>query len=216
MKISNETKIGALTAVSITLLLLGYNFLKGKDLFAHSKKIYAVFKNVEGMEVSNAVRINGLQIGAVSEISETDKDLSGIVVTISSEKRHSYSKKFRCNYQFRSDQFISIVISKGDATDYLGDGDTIATQNKLSLMSQVEKNIDPIVAKLNGTLQSLDSLVQVVGSLFDPKAKNNFTAIFAHLATSSASLEKLLNAETSALAAYVESCGQFYRKSCKK
>jgi len=42
--------------------------------------------------------------------------------------------------------------------------------------------------------------VEVVGSLFDPKVKNNFTAIFAHLATSSASLEKLLNSENGALA----------------
>jgi phospholipid/cholesterol/gamma-HCH transport system substrate-binding protein len=30
MKISNETKIGALAAVSIALLILGFNFLKGK------------------------------------------------------------------------------------------------------------------------------------------------------------------------------------------
>jgi hypothetical protein len=30
MKISNETKIGALTAIAITLLVLGFNFLKGK------------------------------------------------------------------------------------------------------------------------------------------------------------------------------------------
>ncbi|MEJ0080536.1 MAG: hypothetical protein WDM78_06170 [Puia sp.] len=44
MKISNETKSGALTSISIVLLILGYNFLKGKDLFSHSKKVYAVFK----------------------------------------------------------------------------------------------------------------------------------------------------------------------------
>src|SRR5215470_6843800 len=86
MKISNETKIGALTAVSITLLLLGYNFLKGKELFSHNKDIYAVFNNVEGMDVSNAVRINGLQVGTVTAIGEADKDLSGIVVTITLKK----------------------------------------------------------------------------------------------------------------------------------
>lgn len=200
MKISNETKIGALTAVSITLLLLGYNFLKGKDLFAHSKKIFAVFRNVEGMEVSNAVRINGLQVGAVSDINETDKDMSGIVVTITLKKDINIPKNSTAIISSGLISSSSIVITKGDATDNLKDGDTVATQNKLSLVSQVEKNIDPIVAKLNGTLQSLDSLVEVVGGLFDPKVKNNFTAIFAHLAASSASLEKLLNSENSILA----------------
>jgi phospholipid/cholesterol/gamma-HCH transport system substrate-binding protein len=72
--------------------------------------------------------------------------------------------------------------------------------NKLNLVSQVEKNIDPIVAKLNGTLQSLDSLVEVVGSMFDPKAKNNFSSILTHLAISSASLQYWLNEKTGALA----------------
>jgi phospholipid/cholesterol/gamma-HCH transport system substrate-binding protein len=200
MKISNETKIGALTAVSITLLLLGYNFLKGKDLFAHSKKIYAVFKNVEGMEVSNAVRINGLQVGAVADINETDKDMSGIVVTISMKKDIHIPKNSVAVINSGLISSSSVLISKGDASDFLADGDTIATQSKLSLLSQVEKNIDPIVAKLGSTLQSLDSLVKVVGGLFDPKVKNNFTAIFAHLASSSVSLEKLLNAENSELA----------------
>ncbi|HEX4851499.1 MAG TPA: mammalian cell entry protein, partial [Puia sp.] len=91
------------------------------------------------------------------------------------------------------------VISKGDATEFLSNGDTISTQDKLNLVSQVEKNIDPIVARLNGTLESLDSLIQVVGQLFDPRLKNNFTSIFTHLASSSASLEKLLNTENGAL-----------------
>src|SRR6516162_5612241 len=86
MKISNETKIGALTAIAITLLIMGFNFLKGKDLFARSWKIYALFKNVEGLEESNAVKINGLQIGTIFKIDATDKDLRGIVVTLSMKK----------------------------------------------------------------------------------------------------------------------------------
>src|ERR1700730_17008065 len=169
MKISNETKIGALTAVSITLLLLGYNFLKGKDLFAHTKKIYAVFKNVEGLEPSNAVRINGMQIGSVVEINETDKDLSGIVVLINLKKDIHIPKNSVAVINQGLINSSSIVISKGDATEYLNDGDTIATQDKLSLMSQVEKGINPIIAKLGSTLQGLDSLVSAVGSMFDPK-----------------------------------------------
>lgn len=34
MKISNETKIGILAAFAITLLILGFNFLKGKAFLA--------------------------------------------------------------------------------------------------------------------------------------------------------------------------------------
>jgi len=76
MKISNETKIGVMAVVAVTGLILGFNFLKGSSLFQHTKKLYAVFDNVEGMEVSNAVQINGLTIGSVSAINESDKDLT--------------------------------------------------------------------------------------------------------------------------------------------
>ena len=92
MKISNETKIGALTAIAIALLILGFNFLKGKDLFEHSKKFYAVFKSVEGLENSNAVKIKGLEVGSVYAIRPIDKNVDGIVVTISMKKEVNIPK----------------------------------------------------------------------------------------------------------------------------
>jgi phospholipid/cholesterol/gamma-HCH transport system substrate-binding protein len=209
MKISNETKIGALTAIAITVLILGFNFLKGKEVLQRTQKIYAVFKNVEGMDVSNSVRINGLQIGTVTKINEADKDISGIVVTITLKKDVNIPKNSVAVINSGLISSSSIVITKGDAAEYLNNGDTIATQNRLNLVSQVEKNIDPIVAKLNGTLESLDSLVEVVGSMFDPRAKNNFSSILAHLAASSASLQYLLNERTGALAQTLNNVDSF-------
>jgi len=44
MKISNETKIGALTAIAIVLLVLGFNFLKGKTFFGDSHTLYAKYR----------------------------------------------------------------------------------------------------------------------------------------------------------------------------
>src|ERR1700722_7871533 len=199
MKISNETKIDVLTSIYITLLILGFNFLKGTSLFSHTKKIYAVFKNVESMEVSNAVVINGFSIGNISDIHETDKDVTGILITITLKKDVRIPKNSVAVVNPGIITSTNIVINRGDATDYLKDGDTIETKEKQGLLSQVQDNINPIVAKLGGTLQSLDSLVEVVGTLFDPKTKNNFSSIFTHIAASSASLEVMLNGQTGAL-----------------
>ena len=209
MKISNETKIGVLAEIDITLLILGFNFLKGKEVFAQKKRIYAIFKNVEGMEVSNAVRIQGLQIGTVYAINESDKDMHGIVVTINLKKDVHIPKNSIATINSGLISSSYIVITKGDASDYLDNGDTLQTHDKLTLVSQVEKNIDPIVSRLNNTLESLDSLVQVIGSMFDPKTKNNFQAIFGHLAATSASLEKLLNTENGALASSLNNINSF-------
>jgi hypothetical protein len=65
MKISGETKVGALTAVAITLLVLGFNFLKGKNLSTKDTKLYAVFTDVKGLSNSNPVIVNGKQVGTV-------------------------------------------------------------------------------------------------------------------------------------------------------
>src|SRR5215475_8677444 len=87
MKISNETKIGVMAVVALAALILGFNYLKGSSLFEHTKKLYARFDNVEGLEVSNAVQVNGLTIGSITAINESDRDLSrGVVVTITLKK----------------------------------------------------------------------------------------------------------------------------------
>ncbi len=38
MKINNEIKVGILTIVALALLVVGFNFLKGKDLFNSNPK----------------------------------------------------------------------------------------------------------------------------------------------------------------------------------
>src|SRR5215218_8124270 len=86
MKINNETKVGALTALAITLLILGFNFLKGKSLFKTGNFIYAKFKNTKGIMVSNPVYINGLQVGSVYELKEANKNLDTIIVAIKLNK----------------------------------------------------------------------------------------------------------------------------------
>ncbi|HVY73606.1 MAG TPA: MlaD family protein [Puia sp.] len=200
MKIANETKIGALATVAITLLILGFNFLKGKNAFEHSKKIYAVFKSVEGLETSNMVKIKGLAVGSVYDISPIDKDMEGIRVTINMKKDVHIPKNSVALIDAGLIGSASIIIQKGDATEFLKDGDTISTSAKETLLSEVQSNLSPVVSRLSGTLESLDSLIEVIGQMFDPNVKNNFSTIFANLARSSASLQVLLNDRTGALA----------------
>jgi phospholipid/cholesterol/gamma-HCH transport system substrate-binding protein len=200
MKVTNETKIGALTSIAIVLLILGFNFLKGKDLFSHSKKIYAIFKNVEGLELSNTVLIKGLNVGNVYAIKATDKNIDGILVTISMKQDVNIPKNSVAMINGGLINSSNIIIKKGDAAEYLQDGDTLITLEKGSILNEFQASLNPVLITLNSTLGSVDSLIQVVGSMFNPAVKNNFTAIIANLARSSASLQVMLNDKTSSLA----------------
>ena len=81
MKINNETKIGVLAVVGVVLLVLGFNFLKGNNLFKKENRLFAVYQNVQGLAKSNPVVINGLQIGRIESL-DGGKDMKQILVTV--------------------------------------------------------------------------------------------------------------------------------------
>jgi len=210
MKISNEFKIGVLAVVAVAGLMLGFNYLKGSSVFHHNKKIYAVFDNVDGLDLSNSVSINGLQIGTVSAINESDQDLArGIVVTISLKKDVHIPHNSVGVINSGLLNSASIVINKGDDTQFLQDGDTLQTKKKSNLLAQVQESVNPVILKLGGTLTSLDSLIQAIGTMFDPRLKGNISATIANLAASTAQLQILLNAQTGALAQSLKNVNTF-------
>jgi phospholipid/cholesterol/gamma-HCH transport system substrate-binding protein len=200
MKISNETKIGALAAIAITMLILGFNFLKGKNLLKKKDNLYAVFSKIEGLNSSDAVRINGLQVGTVSSMDERDANLSGIVVTMHITKNVNIPDNSFATIAANPLGSASINITLGSSAKYVEDGDTLSANSSSGLLESLQGALGPAVDKVNGTLQSLDSLLEVVGSMFDPKTKNNFNAIVANLTASTNSLNTLLNSQTGALA----------------
>jgi len=184
--------------------------LKGSSVFNHNKKLYAIFDNVEGMDVSNPVMINGLQIGNVSAINESDQDLTrGIVVTIALKKDVHIPKNSIGVINSGLLNSASVVITKGDDTQFLQDGDTLLTKRKSNLLAQVQESINPVILKLGGTLTSLDSLIRAISTMFDPRLKGNINATIANLAASTAQLQILLNAQTGVLAQSLKNVNAF-------
>ena len=198
MKISNETKVGALTAIAITVLILGFNFLKGKSTGGND--VFAVFPNVEKLTTSNPVFINGLQVGKVTGIKEKDKNMSGIVVTIRLTKDLNIPRNSVATLNSELLGTTAVNIFLGNGNDLLKEGDTIRTERALGLTDKLQKSIDPAINNINKTLVSLDDVLQKLNTILDPNTRNNLQGIVANLAASSASLQQLLNTESGMLA----------------
>lgn len=64
----NELKVSFLTIITFLILYFGFNFMKGNDLFVSSKYYYAEYPNVDGLLVSNAVMLNGVEVGKVKSV----------------------------------------------------------------------------------------------------------------------------------------------------
>lgn len=200
MKISNETKVGVLTAVSIALLILGFNYLKGKDLIDTKPKLHAVFKKVDGLAVSNAVMINGLQVGSVFKLQEKDKNLDSVIVTVNLEKDINIPANSQASISRDLLGGASLKIELGTSDRMAGNGDTIRTFTTPGMLDDVKSSLNPAINSVTGTLTSLDSLIQVIGTYFDPATKDNFQRIVVNLNTSSLALTRLLDTQSGALA----------------
>jgi phospholipid/cholesterol/gamma-HCH transport system substrate-binding protein len=200
MKISNETKVGVLTISALTILILGFNFLKGKNLFNKSKKIYVVFSDLGTLEKSNEVKISGLPIGAVYEKKELDKDISGIVVTINLTRDINIPEN---SVAFISSGLVGasyIVIEKGNSTKYLKAGDTLKSRIETGILGDVKAQLNPTLSRVRDVLDSLKGTLSGVNSLFNAEAKGNLMQTLANLNKASNSLTGLLDNQTGPLA----------------
>ncbi|MEO7530070.1 MAG: MlaD family protein [Sediminibacterium sp.] len=206
MKISNETKVGALTAIAITLLILGFNFLKGKTLFKTGNFIIARYGDTKGLMVSNPVYINGFQVGSVSDIENADKNLSEIHVTIKLKDNYNIASNSVASIKDNPLGAPSITIAQGNAPTYLKTGDTILTGNSAGLLGDVMTKLAPVADQVKVTLHSLDSTLKNINSIFDPNTKNNLQQVIANinkttasLVVSSASIQSMMNQQTGAI-----------------
>lgn len=200
MKISNETKVGALTAIAITVLILGFNYLKGRNLADRSDKLYAIFPSVRGLAVSNPVFINGLQVGKVADMHETDKNLTGVIIGINLTKDINIPKNsvVTITSEFLGSTGLDIVM--GDSKTLVKDGDTLATKENLTVMGEFTKNINPAINNANEAIIQLQILIKKITEIVDPNTQKNIQGIIASLNSTSQSLDRLLNDKNGSLA----------------
>lgn len=199
MKISNETKVGALTAIAIVILILGFNFLKGRNLTERNDKIFSVFPDIKGLQVSNPVFIKGLQVGKIAEMHEKDNNLTGIVVSFSLTKDINIPDNSLAVINSDLLGSTSLEIRMGSSSNYIKNGDTLQSTAKLGIITEISKSLNPALTNVNKTLASLDVLINQLSATLDPKTQGNLQSIIASLSVTSKQLEKLISSQSAVL-----------------
>ncbi len=210
MKVSNEFKVGAIAIVSIVLLVLGFNFLKDKKLFNKSTVLYGLYSNVQGLQNSNPIIINGLQVGNVYKVSTT-KEMNSIMVEMNITKDILIPDNSIALIKSNPIGTTSIEIALGDSKTDLKSKDTIITETTKGIFNDLLKKVDPVLYQVTKAVASMDSMLMKFNSMLDPNSQRNIatslenvTRITESLSYSSASLQALLNQNTGALARSLE------------
>ena len=194
MNISNETKVGVFVVVALTVLILGYNALKGKNLFSSSDKYYAVYDNAANISSSNPVLLQGFKIGRINSIKAVQGEQTKIVICIAIKKNlkipHGSIAKI-VSTDITGTKALQLIF--GNQKTYYQPGDTLKGETETSLTEAVDKIISPIETKLNSIMASLQKLL-------DEEGVSNLKATFSNLKLATEKLNTTLSAVNSALA----------------
>ena len=161
--LSKEFQVGALTSVAITILILGYNFMRGKDNpFKAGADVYVYYDSAQGLGIGTSVMFNGLRIGQLSDldITEDGKRIQAIFEIKSSLNIPSDSK-MEIQSQILGGQRVRLVMGK--SSNYIEDGDTLIGDYAHDQFSAINEQIVPLASKADSLLTSMNGFFQNPG-----------------------------------------------------
>jgi len=182
MKITKEIKVAVLVILSIVLFYWGFAFLKGKNLFDTSTKLYAVYDNVAGLVEAAPVTLNGLIIGKVNTIEMLPDGKMKVELVITNEQIQiaKSSEAQIMDSGLIGGREIAIINNFSD-TNYTQSGDILKTSNKLGLTAELANQIGPVKDKVEVLLENANKLIENLNATLDVSTQQKLKASIASL-----------------------------------
>ncbi|MDR1609985.1 MAG: MlaD family protein [Candidatus Symbiothrix sp.] len=183
-KFSKELIIGFVTVVSLVILYIGVNYLKGINVFKSSNHYYVKMPKVNELQQSSPVYIDGFKIGVVNVIDFqfNNKDFITVQVNLDKQMKIETGSYFELKSGLTSGAYLDLRLNKHVGT-YCAVGDTLEGVSTPGMMDQVSETIIPQIEII---LPRLDSILQGIQTLVNHPA---LAQSLEHISASTASLE---------------------------
>ena len=180
---SKEMMIGLVTAISLILLYVGVNYLKGINVFKPINHYFVRMPRVTELQQSSPVYIDGFKIGVVNAIDFHFDDRNFITVEVSLDKqmRIQTGSYFELKSGLTSGAYLDLRLNRYVET-YYSVGDTIDGVSAPGMMDQVS-NLMPQVENI---LPRLDSILQGIQMIVNHPA---LVQSLEHISASTAALD---------------------------
>ncbi|SMD32172.1 phospholipid/cholesterol/gamma-HCH transport system substrate-binding protein [Reichenbachiella faecimaris] len=156
---SKEVKVGLFAIISGAILYLGFNYLKGIDFFSPTNKYYVLYKNIDGLNVSNPVIVNGYAVGRVSSIGILQKRDNKIIVELDVDEKVILGDTTVA--QLTNSDFLgskAILLQIGDLSKPLKSGDTLKSDIDKGIAALFE-SAEPITSNLTVTIRRINEIL---------------------------------------------------------
>jgi phospholipid/cholesterol/gamma-HCH transport system substrate-binding protein len=187
MKFSKEVKVGLLTTVTFTIIYIGFNYLKGKEIYPSSHIYYAIYKDARGLTTANEVTLNGFQVGRVQQVEILPEQAYQVRVTLAINKEIKLTNNTVARLEGSSllgHKTIALIIKGGEPLE-----------NKGTLLSEMEQDLTTKFAE--STLPALDdarTLALLTNKFMQNLIENTsrINTIFSNLEKTSDQLRKTI------------------------
>ena len=185
MKISKEFRVGLLAVIALTILYMGFSFLKGIDFLSPNNTYYAVYEDIDGLNVSNPVMINGFSVGRVSEITILQNQNNKLLVSIDVNDEQMLGSGTRAVIVSDLLGTKAIHLDSVRSGAPLKDGDTLRAILNKGITDQLSASAMPLVDRLEVTLQNLNTILANIAN-----NEENINGIIGNFKTTSDNLAK--------------------------
>lgn len=179
--ISKEVKTAVLVLLSIGMLIWGYTFLNGKNIFSSTRSFFVKFDNVEGLSTASSVTINGMVVGKVHKISLQEQGTLLVELMMTDDVDVPVSSKAMIySPGFIGGKQIALEINYNDPT-LAKNGDYLKGGEITGMIDGLGEKVDPIAKKLDSVLYNVNVLVTAINKTLDPVAQKNLQDALAEL-----------------------------------
>lgn len=198
---SKEVMIAAAVLFSVAVLYWGINYLKGVNLFTPSNFYKVTYTQVNGLQISAPVTINGFQVGLVNNISYDYSDNGKLIVELSLDKKLRLPVGTEALIVTDMLGTSTVALSLGQGTNQFCEvGAEIPGRVQGGLMDNVSKDLMPALAVM---LPKVDSILTSINTVLANPALNEsvtrLNAISANLENVTAQLNKTMSGNVPAI-----------------
>lgn len=158
-----EFKVGVFVVLTAAILYIGFNYLRGLDVFSPLNTYYVSYKNVSGLNKGDRVILNGLDVGSVIERGFSNDEYNEIVVTLAIDKTikltdSTYARLAKPD--FLGGNQIQLILKNG-GNRLLQSGDT--------LNGEIDGGITELITQEGlSAANSLSALVNRINDVLEP------------------------------------------------
>lgn len=161
---SKELKVGLLGLATLVMFYYGFNFLKGSDMFSGMNDYHVKFKNVDGLVTSNAVMLNGLQVGKVKSIELLPNEANALDVVLSISKKidiYTGTEAILADNGFLGGKLINLNI--GPKGKLLEEHGNLISKTETGISALIKEKTLPVLSNVDTLINSL----KIVAAGFD-------------------------------------------------